>query len=1004
MRHLTRSLFRSLGIALIVCATASLLHADRARVRRTTRQAPTERILRQGTAMTSTPERIHIQDTENGGMPLFTLTSPLAGQEDADAQRDSPYPTTRARHVGMRPGASALQERTDVTVPTRSDKPVSFAHSRERFTSGHRIPIADPDSTSRGVRRKENVFRVRPPTPSETPLIANTLPMRLTPVADEGEWLSYMYDSFEEEFPGYWILYGTPTWGRTQYRASHGNWSVWCARSHRHPRDGYVNNMNAWMIDGPFDLREATDALLYFDYFLDTEEEFDSLYVALSTDGENFYGTEYSGYSAGWVRDAVIDGYDFAGHQSVYVGINFYSDPVNSAFEGAYIDNIELLGFHAETYVDLGVSSVHIISADEGLFSFHIENNGATDVAADGYTVRVYVDDQLDSHGRNSYALPAGEYVVWDWQLAYDYPPGVYLVRIEVVPDDIELDDSDNSLTFTLVVGTTDPVDLVLSHARIQSARFGRFDFELYNKGPGTVDAQGYLIAVYVNGQLDSHARNAQPLPPHTAVVWDWILAYSYAPGTYTVTIEVTSVNDEINETDNILSFTLVVPERTIRTDLAVSRFRMIDELNAIFTFRVRNRGPDTAIPGTYAVRVAVDGEEDSYAANTQTLYPRSHALWDWQLQYAYPPGLRRVDVDVEVNGAELRPADNRLTFRYLEFGSGLSIVSPTMYTAPVGAEVSWVLDAQNGTPPYTWTTPRETLPEGLYLTGDGVLAGRIDAPGDYTFTVTCTDAHGDSARRTLTVEARTDITALDITSHVVPDAVTETAYIHELQAYGGELPYTWSAQGSMPPGLSLEPDGRILGTPTRAGKWRVPVQVRDAKGFTHMTDVHVKVRDIAYAIQPRNMRVRGVVRDHRRAQGETSPDRLVVRFDIAPPHALLLDEYTRVFARVGALAVADGIPHRARKDRRVVLRQQDGDMRQHIVVWKRPNGWVRVRIRLVNCDLVTALRDTGILDYMVFSVGDVPVQSMVDTSDTGVISVPISAQPRRRNTRIREL
>src|SRR5258708_37413231 len=52
------------------------------------------------------------------------------------------------------------------------------------------------------------------------------------------------------------------------------------------------------------------------------------------------------------------------------------------------------------------------------------------------------------------------------------------------------------------------------------------------------------------------------------------------------------------------------------------------------------------------------------------------------------------------------------------------------------------------------------------------------------------------------------------------------------LGATGGKTPYQWSAGGgSIPPGLTLSPDGSVSGTPTTSGDFTFTVQVAEAGG-----------------------------------------------------------------------------------------------------------------------------------------------------------------------------
>ncbi len=75
---------------------------------------------------------------------------------------------------------------------------------------------------------------------------------------------------------------------------------------------------------------------------------------------------------------------------------------------------------------------------------------------------------------------------------------------------------------------------------------------------------------------------------------------------------------------------------------------------------------------------------------------------------------------------------------------------------------------------------------------------------------------------------------SLEITSLSLPTALTGSAYATSLSASGGTTPYTWTiASGSLPPGLSLSPNGKITGTPSDAGSFTFTVRATDASSLT---------------------------------------------------------------------------------------------------------------------------------------------------------------------------
>ena len=72
------------------------------------------------------------------------------------------------------------------------------------------------------------------------------------------------------------------------------------------------------------------------------------------------------------------------------------------------------------------------------------------------------------------------------------------------------------------------------------------------------------------------------------------------------------------------------------------------------------------------------------------------------------------------------------------------------------------------------------------------------------------------------------------ITTASIPGATEGAGYSTTLSATGGTPGYTWSlALGSPPPGVSLNPAGTIVGTPTSAGTFGFTAKVTDAASGT---------------------------------------------------------------------------------------------------------------------------------------------------------------------------
>jgi len=72
----------------------------------------------------------------------------------------------------------------------------------------------------------------------------------------------------------------------------------------------------------------------------------------------------------------------------------------------------------------------------------------------------------------------------------------------------------------------------------------------------------------------------------------------------------------------------------------------------------------------------------------------------------------------------------------------------------------------------------------------------------------------------------------LGITTPTLSSAEVNVPYQETIRGGGGSSPYTFTVvEGALPPGLSLDSDGRLSGTPTQQGSFPFKVRVRDARG-----------------------------------------------------------------------------------------------------------------------------------------------------------------------------
>jgi hypothetical protein len=88
----------------------------------------------------------------------------------------------------------------------------------------------------------------------------------------------------------------------------------------------------------------------------------------------------------------------------------------------------------------------------------------------------------------------------------------------------------------------------------------------------------------------------------------------------------------------------------------------------------------------------------------------------------------------------------------------------------------------------------------------------------------------GAGAQRTArSLEPAPDSSPVVIETVSLPVTHPKDAYQVQLLAHGGAAPYQWKVEtGDLPPGLKLEDEGMLHGSPTRAGKFHFTISVRD--------------------------------------------------------------------------------------------------------------------------------------------------------------------------------
>ena len=196
-------------------------------------------------------------------------------------------------------------------------------------------------------------------------------------------------------------------------------------------------------------------------------------------------------------------------------------------------------------------------------------------------------------------------------------------------------------------------------------------------------------------------------------------------------------------------------------------------------------------------------------------------------------PGTFTFTVEATDSSPTPQAASQVLTLAIAAAGPPL-ITTSALTNATPNANYSATLQATGGMAPLTWSLVSGALPTGLSLASSGAITGDPTVPGDFTFAVQVADSYPAKQGGPATAQAQltiTVVTLVDVTTRSLPAGAQGIAYLAQIEASGGTLPYIWSvAAGSLPPGLTLQPgSGAISGSPTSPGDFSFTVEATDS-------------------------------------------------------------------------------------------------------------------------------------------------------------------------------
>ncbi len=175
---------------------------------------------------------------------------------------------------------------------------------------------------------------------------------------------------------------------------------------------------------------------------------------------------------------------------------------------------------------------------------------------------------------------------------------------------------------------------------------------------------------------------------------------------------------------------------------------------------------------------------------------------------------------------------------------SGLTITTESLPDGVLGESYIPVVAADGGRPPLTWSIVSGVIPAGVsFDPASGSFGGTATTNGQFSVTLEVIDASGATTRRGYAFEVRPPaVSRLSITTASLPNGSAGVVYSTSVGAIGGREPYSWTLNGDLPAGLSMNASGTLSGIPTAVGTSTFLVTVIDSLGLRASRALSIRI------------------------------------------------------------------------------------------------------------------------------------------------------------------
>ena len=247
-------------------------------------------------------------------------------------------------------------------------------------------------------------------------------------------------------------------------------------------------------------------------------------------------------------------------------------------------------------------------------------------------------------------------------------------------------------------------------------------------------------------------------------------------------------------------------------------------------------------------------------------------------------------------------PSDDRFV---INVNPKLTITTDSLPDATVNQSYTAPPLAASGGNVSSWSLVGGNLPAGLTVSPSGIVSGTPTESGLFGFTVQAS-APDASDTHTVSVFVAAPLTIGTLTDKMPPPSgLTARRLVNQplatgVKAVGGRGPFIFSAEGDLPPGITLDAaTGSITGAGTTAGEYAFTVTVTDTTGAKASVPWNITIRPLlAFARSggaPASGRVGSSYRWTVRTTGASRARSFVLRGK--PPPGLTFDKATGILS-----------------------------------------------------------------------------------------------------------